>query len=92
MKRKEKTMKIREFDKNTFKRVLEEYKPDRFNDDEYMYLIKGVIRRLSEAEMDMFIYYAEAGTYKAVAKRYNMTYEDATLRIKEIRKKILLCL
>lgn len=75
--------------KNRREYTAEEYTAvDRMNDDDLMAGIKERLLNLKKVERDIFLVYANEGSYAAVAKKYNVSAPTAKSYINIIKNKL----
>ena len=74
-----------------FDRVAEDYAPRRdvFSEEEHLaYLSKEALATLSPGDRELFILYAELGSYRETARYVGLSPSTLHYRIAKIRKKL----
>ena len=71
-----------------YKDIEGEYRPTSGDDDYFLVMKTAIFERLTEPERKLFIYYAELGTYAALARELKNSVPTCRRRIKEIVMKL----
>lgn len=72
-----------------WQRIEDEYRPDETRDDDRMLELKSALfSKLNEVERKIFIYYAELGSYAAVARVWRTSPPTVRKKIEEIKNKL----
>lgn len=85
------------FDKDKFtqrlsetslQKIIEEYEPNTFQDDDNSFQLKTVIQNLNEIDKRVLILYADLHSLRNVAKVLDTTVYFVDSKLRDIRKKI----
>lgn len=72
----------------SLQRIIEEYQPDTFQDDDKSFQLKSVIQNLNEIDKRVLILYADLHSLRNVAKVLDTTVYFVDSKLRDIRKKI----
>lgn len=69
--------------------IKNDYIPDDWMDDDFMYAIKEAINSLTPMERRIWLTYTETGSYAATGREFNVSPPTSASYLKAIREKIM---
>lgn len=71
-----------------FERIEDEYRPTPEDDDAVKEMKDRIFNRLTDPERIILIWYAELGTYAALARKFHNSVPTVKKKIEQIRQKL----
>lgn len=72
----------------SLQRIINEYTPDTFQDDDNTFQLKTIVENLNEVDKRVLILYADLHSLRNVAKVLDTTVYFVDSKLRDIRKKI----
>lgn len=72
----------------SLQRIIEEYEPDTFQDNDEIFQLKSIVENLNEIDKRVLILYADLHSLRNVAKVLDTTVYFVDSRLRDIRQKI----